>query len=63
MRTRNQIQDEVQTLRGELTRIKERKWDGMNPVEDVMEKAAITVRLAALWDEWQAAEWDWTASL
>lgn len=60
MRTRNQIQEEVQELRGDLARIKARKHDGMYPVEDAMQKAHITIRLATLWDEWQAAEWEWS---
>ena len=60
VRSRNEIQEEVQELRGRLREIKERKGDGnLYPVEDAMEKAHITVTLAALWDEWQGAEWEW----
>lgn len=59
MRTRNEIQEEVSKLNERLREIK--KDDrGLFTTENIMEKASITVRLAAMWDEWQAAEWEWS---
>ena len=58
--SRNQITEEAQKLRGQLQEIKDRKRDGLYPVEDAMEKASITVRLAELWTLWRDADWDYT---
>lgn len=57
VRTRDQIQDEVNALRAQLKVIEKRREDTLFPIEDLMESASITVRLAALWEEWQHAEW------
>jgi len=56
--SRDQIEKEVRKLRDRRQEIKDRKEAHLYPTEDAMEKASITVRLAALWELWQDAEWE-----
>jgi hypothetical protein len=57
-RSRDEIQEEVFELRRHDKNIDARKGATRYPAEDAMKAASITVRLAALWEEWQASEWE-----